>query len=105
MGINLSLGEFTRYVNAIKKTWDFHDETLKLSQKYDCDIGILNTPDCADALLKLLEYVMEDNTDLIGYFCYELNFGRDWREGCITDADGKDVRLSTIEELYKELIK
>ena len=43
----------------------------------------------------------EDGNDFIsdlGYFCWELDFGRNWEEGVITD-NGKDIRLQTAEDL------
>lgn len=39
----------------------------------------------------------------IGYFCWELDFGRKWRPGRVTDCYGRDVRMSNVRELYEHL--
>ena len=39
----------------------------------------------------------------IGYFCWELDFGKTWRPGKVTDRFGRDVKLSSVYELYDHL--
>lgn len=34
------------------------------------------------------------------YFCYELEFGKNWEPGAVTE-NGEDVKMATIEDLYK----
>ncbi len=43
------------------------------------------------------ESVVEND---IAYFCYELEFGRDWKPGAVTE-NGVDVKLATIDDLYE----
>lgn len=42
------------------------------------------------------ESVVEND---VSYFCYELEFGKRWKPGCVTE-DGEDVKLRTIDDLY-----
>lgn len=53
-------------------------------------------------MVKVLENVFNDVSGWISYFIYELDFGRQWKPGTVTE-DGKDVPLSTPEELYNML--
>ena len=46
---------------------------------------------------------MEDQGEDISYFIYELDYGRDYEEGCITDQDGNNIDFSTAEKLYDYL--
>ena len=50
-------------------------------------------------MIKVLEDVFDDTSEWISYFIYELDFGRKWKPGCVTE-DGKDIPLSTPEQLY-----
>lgn len=42
---------------------------------------------------------------LIGYFATELNWGMDYYDGCVTDADGNNIALSCLDELWDEIQK
>lgn len=43
-----------------------------------------------------------DISDL-DYYIWELEFGSKWKPGMITDADGNDIRLKTVEDLWNLL--
>ena len=43
--------------------------------------------------------------DMIDYFCWELDFGKKWYPGCITEMDGTEIKLSTPEELWEAIKK
>jgi len=64
---------------------------------------IMSQPEVA--IVRLLENVFNDKGQWIQYFLYELDWGKKYEDGCITDTDGSFIRLSTIEELYNFLIK
>ena len=49
--------------------------------------------------LKKNEYI---GTDL-EYFIFELDFGKKYKDGCFIDANGKNIDLSSAENLYKYL--
>lgn len=54
-------------------------------------------------LIKILQTEMKDGDKWIDYFCWELNFGQEnWRLK-VTDG-GKEVPLTTPEDLYKLLL-
>lgn len=46
----------------------------------------------------------KDN-DLIQYFVYELNWGMGYFDGCVMDADGNNIALSCLDELWDEIQK
>ena len=53
-------------------------------------------------VVKLLEDMFE--TDLISWWIYELNYGKEYKPGCLTEDD-KEVDISTSDKLYDVLIK
>ena len=41
--------------------------------------------------------------NLIEYFVYDLNFGKDWEPEMIVDKNGEDIDFSTAEKVYEYL--
>jgi hypothetical protein len=58
-------------------------------------------------IIKLLQFEFGDDHDesWVDYFIYELNFGEDYKDGCVRRADGSHVDLSSAEKLYDWLIE
>lgn len=51
------------------------------------------------------DYPGHDMYSWITYYCYELEFGKKYTKGSVTDKDGSEIKLSNVEELYNFLIK
>ena len=105
---------FCKCIRALRRTYKFQDDVCGLirdinkkdEDKDMCDMGAMMYPDCSNALVDLLEVIMDDNEDeWISYFCYELDFGNEWCEGCCTDEKGNDIPLQTIDDLWNVLTK
>ena len=56
-------------------------------------------------VIDLLAEIMKDEGEDISYFCYELNFGKKWESGTITDRNGNDIDFSSAEKLYDFLAR
>ena len=54
-------------------------------------------------VVKLLEKMFD--TDIISYWIYELNYGKEYTDGCVLDENMNEIDLSTAEKLYDCLIK
>lgn len=54
-------------------------------------------------IIDLLSEILHDKYEDINYFCWELDFGKKWKPGCIKDEKGNDINLSTAEKLYDYL--
>lgn len=48
----------------------------------------------------LLKRIMRDQYDYIDYFIYELDYGRKYEAGVITDENGQDIDIHTPDLLY-----
>ncbi len=53
----------------------------------------------------LLSEIMNDDDRYIELFCYELDFGRKYYSGCITEDDGTEIDISDAEKLWDYLNK
>lgn len=92
----------------LKKIFEFKDDLAAISNKYYCGAiwDIPTAEDIAiDTLNKIYELVEHDGYTDIDYFVYELDFGKSWEPGMITDIDGSDVDMSSIEKFVDYLEK
>ena len=56
-------------------------------------------------VIDLLAEIMGDSFGDIEYFCQELEFGKKYSPGVVTEADGTEIDISTAEKLYDYLNK
>ena len=54
-------------------------------------------------VVKLLEKLLRDSFGNVSYFIYELDYGKEYRQGCISDEKGENIDISTPEKLYDYL--
>lgn len=54
-------------------------------------------------VVNLLAEIMQDEGEDISYFCWEIDFGREYKPGIIKDKDGNDIDFSDAEHLYDYL--
>lgn len=95
--------EFCKIIDRLQKSWD------KQNQIIDALGAVIDTGDVSDMVVDLLNKLMELESDElfgsdIGYFCWELDFGRKWTPDSIQDINGNPIDISTSEKLYDYLI-
>lgn len=95
---------FTEIMEEVMKSHDYQEGLNKYFEKNDVD-GYIYQPDCACATLKLLHHIFgeKDVDEWISYFCFELNFGRNYKDGAVSDEHGNNIPLATIDDLYNLL--
>lgn len=54
-------------------------------------------------VVELLEKMFD--TDIISYWIYELNYGKEYTDGCVLDENMNEIDLSTAEKLYDYLVQ
>ena len=98
----ISKKNFIKYINKLKEVNDIYNEINKVAKKlkmfeiYDCEYE--------NIILNILQEVFKDReNDWIGHFIYELNYGEDWGEDCISD-NGDVVYMRDAGELYDVLV-
>lgn len=66
--------------------------------------GGLRLESHSQLILDLIKDLSGDEANDISYWLYDLNRGKDWKKGCITDKDGRDIKLKTLDDLYDSII-
>lgn len=109
----ISKEQFITIINKMKLVDDFvnevNDKSRDLRETLDdsfLDFFEGNSLFVAhsDIVVQLLENMFNDN-DMISYWIYELNYGRDYKDGYIQDCDGNNIDISTVEKLYEYLVE
>lgn len=102
----LSKKEFVDVMNRLREASDLQEQVNKLFRN---SRGNIENDFCNAAALQishessvvfLLKRIMRDQYDYIEYFIYELDYGRKYEAGMITDEDGHDIDIHTPELLY-----
>ena len=107
----LTKKEFVKAINAMRDMYDFQMDMIAIGNKYN-----METPICDDLsgyLIDTLDRMFElERDDAIGsdisYFCYELNFGRDWDDKSYVVKIGdktESIDISDAEKLYDWLTR
>ena len=99
---------FVSTFNSIKKQLEIDRKNSSILQEMFPDDSIYcgyNNSELFNALNKILKESMKDEYDWIGYFMYELDFGKKYRKGMVKESDGSIIDLSNAERLYEFLIK
>ena len=106
----LSKKEFVQIINQLKEVNDFVEETNNKARKLNdaiisdfFNVGSLSISH-EMIVLHLLEKMFNDS-DIISYWLYELDYGKKYKEGDITEIDGTIIDISTPEKLYDFLIE
>lgn len=105
--MNISKEDFVNTINELKRCIDKEDNIYDVLQKFDIYLDD-DSEKLYDTVIHLLEIltgaiVDEEFGSDISYFCWDLDFGRDYEPGMITDKEGNDIDCSTAESLYDYL--
>ena len=108
----LTKNQFIEYLDRIKTTYKKEDDLSQAIEKAcddNCRVIGLYSSECATMieLLSLamgLEVGLRDG-NILEYFVYDLNFGKEYSEGCYTEMDGTPIDISTTEKLYEYILK
>lgn len=98
--------QFIRHMNKIQNVSEEISSTNKLIKDNKLiELHIFNGVHEETAIEILRDMFQDYGDSWLDYYIYELDFGKDWKVGCITDVDGTDIPLSNASELYDMLIE
>jgi len=103
---SMQYSQFCEYLTNIKYIIQFQDLTDNLTSRYNRktkDIATIIYPTLVDDVIRLLEWATGDLDAWISYYIYELDFGRKYKDGCVTNPDGSIVKLKTVKDLWNLL--
>ena len=92
---------FNEIMENIKNTYKYQEGLNDYFSKNGAD-GYIYQPDCIDTTMKLLHNIFgeKDIDEWISYFCFELDFGRKYKDGLVKDEFGNNIQLATFDDLY-----
>ena len=113
----ISKEKFLGIINQLQTCWDVDLAVHKMG--YDHLLNIeLDTFALGAIVVELLTALLEKNYDILGeeffgdifFFCFELDFGRKWEPGVVTENDEKngnviDIDFSSAEKLWDYLME
>ena len=101
----ITFEQFSDYIETIQDEMKREDKINDvLSNEFALERTMLYNPLLSE-YIKLLRDIFKDEGDYIGYYVYDLDFGRDYHEGDIQDENGRNIPLLTVEDLYNLLVE
>lgn len=100
---------FETAIEALRRQYDYDKSMSELMAQYsgaDAEDMLYNNGILADALLLILYDGMTNISvaeDMIGFYCWELDFGRKYKDGCFS-IHGNNVDLSNAGKLYDAIL-
>lgn len=106
--MQLTKEEFVDIMNRLKESKELVDKVNELfynsRENIECDFcnaaGMQISHEIV--VVRLLEKLMHDESEVISYFIYELDYGKECKLGCVINNE-RDIDLSTAEKLYEYL--
>lgn len=102
MRTNFSKEQFIKTMEEIKTLFDDIDNVHSAFKKLDPDFGGFCISRVDNMMMAILKIAMNDESDWISYYVYELEWGSKWKKGMVK-IGRKDVALKTFEDLYSIL--
>ena len=108
--VPLTKQEFVDILNRLREATELVDTVEELfrdsRENLECDFcnGAGLQISHEGIVVKLLERLVRNNAGNISYSIYELDYGKTYQEGCISDQSG-NIDFSTPEKLYDYLMK
>lgn len=93
---------FVDTMNEIEKLNQEQEKFNDLLKEIDPDFGGCLIHNKTISLLEdLLSKLVNDKYGDIGYYMWELDFGKKYEEGMVTASDGTPIPLATAADLYE----
>lgn len=102
--------QFDKFIKGIQDFNKLHDDISSICSRYSRENRLgdevsIFLPSLESECVELLSYIFDDKGEWISYFMYELDYGKKYEDGCITDENGNNIRLSNTKELYNLLLE
>lgn len=99
----ISKDKFCDYISEIQRLNIIEDKLQQATA--DLDFFKFSFCDYESLTVSILEDIFNDTKNgWISYWIYELNYGKDYCEGCVISKEGSIIKLKTAENLYDLLM-
>lgn len=100
----MSLDEFKDTMERIQGMDALLNDVDEVFRKHGSYIEVDGLPG-QDLCIELLGKIFHDVNGWIPYWIYDLEYGNEYRNGWVTEADGTTIPLKTSEDLYRLLVR
>ncbi len=95
--------EFEKVINQLQALSVDRDNLNNAFRKFDPDFNFVTFSRYESIITNMLKTLFGDKDDWIGYFIYELDYGKKYKKGMVTDK-GKDIKLKSAGNLFDFLV-
>lgn len=101
----ISKKQFVGYIEKLKELSVVEENINKAFRGLDTDFNLISFGNYTSLITKILHDVFDDQYDNLGYFLYELDYGKKWKKGKVSYKNGEDIPMGTAEDLYDYMVK
>ena len=91
---------FKKLMNEFIALRKDEDRLCNAMQKFDPDFGYFSLGRYETLFLQTMKEAMNDTSDWISYFVYDMSLGKDAKQKSVTDKNGKGIPIKTLDNLY-----
>ena len=103
----MSKEDFRDIIEKLQNINDFEDNIYEITRSFNCynkEEATFEFPTLDYVVVDLLEYIFHDTSENISWWCWEKDFGRKIKKGDITDVNGNEIDISSVNKLYDFLV-
>lgn len=101
----ISFEEFKKYMQIYKSILQKENKLSQALEEMSKNFGGFCFEDVHNLFLKMITSITKDKGEWISYYIFELDWGKKYQDGYVTDKDGSNIPLKTLQDLYKLLKK
>ncbi len=94
---------FIKTLKDLRELLDAEKEVDIALKKFSTDFGGFHIDKYTEMVVDLLKDAVNDDSDWIGYYLWELDWGEKWKKGTITSKNGKEIPLKDYDDLWEIL--
>lgn len=94
-----------KYLESIKKITEQESKLDDALREISPDFGGYSNELAIDTLLNMMKDLAKDESEWIDYFIFELDWGKSYKDGMVTDENGKNIPLATIDDVLNIIEK
>ena len=102
----LTKTDFVKRINYLKEKDESQQKINEVFSTEFEDCYFFPFDNMISEIVDLLEVIFTDTENRwISYWVYDLEYGKNYEDGSVTEADGSIIKLATAEDLYNFLVK
>ena len=93
-------GEFIEIMNEFLSIKKHETQLNEAFKNFEPDFNYISFGRYENLVVKAIKIAMQDTSDWISYWIYDLNCGKDAKADSVKDKNGKSIPIKYLGELY-----